>query len=75
MSRYDRLRARRDAVRAAEASGQVADSMEVRMALMARVDTGEITLEQAQTELKKIKRGAKAAGQTTRAKAFREGSL
>ena len=50
----------------AEAKGQVADSMEVRKALMARVESGEITLVEAQAELAKIKHGAKAAGKVTR---------
>ena len=59
------------ALRNAEESGQVADSMAVRRELMARVHSGEITLEEAQAELQKIKRGAKAAGKTTRAAAYR----
>jgi hypothetical protein len=37
------------------------------------MNRGEITLEQAQAELKQIKRGAKAAGKTTRARAWRAG--
>ena len=61
------------AMKAAEAAGQVADSSEVRLSLMARVHNGEITLAQAQDELKKIKRGAKAAGQVTRSQAFSRG--
>ena len=60
-----------DAVRAAEADGKVADSMEVRMALIARMDAGEITLEDVQAELKRIKRVAKKSGQVTRAQAYR----
>jgi hypothetical protein len=64
---------KRSAVREAEAAGTVADSMDVRMALMARVHSGEITLEDAQAQLKKIKAGAKRNGQTTRARAFRAG--
>lgn len=59
--------------RAEEAAGNVADSMEVRMALMERVRSGEITLEQAQSELKKIKSGAKRAGKITRAQAYSRG--
>lgn len=61
------------ALREADSSGQVADSMEVRKALMARVHSGEITLERAQSELARIKRGASAVGKTTRAQAFRNG--
>jgi len=65
--------AKRDALKQAETSGKVADSMEVRKALMERVHTGEITLEQAQEELAKIKRGAKKAGMVTRSQAFSAG--
>ena len=57
-------------VKTAEAQGQVADSMDVRLALIARMHAGELTLEQVQAELKRIKRGASKAGQTTRAKAY-----
>lgn len=64
-------RARLKAMRDAEASGVVADSIDVRIALMARVDSGEITLEEAQAELRRIKRGAKAAGKVTRNQAYR----
>jgi hypothetical protein len=63
---------RRRAVRDAEANGLVADSMDVRLALMERVHAGEITLEEAQADLKRIKRGARSAGKTTRAQAFRD---
>lgn len=72
-TRFEAAMERREARKAAEASGQVADSMEVRTALMERVHAGEITLEQAQAQLKKIKRGAKAAGKVTRAQAFSRG--
>lgn len=61
---------KRDAVKKAEAEGKVADSMEYRLALMERVHKGEITLEQAQTELKKVKRNAKKNGMTTRNSVF-----
>lgn len=64
---------KKDALRKAEAGGQIADSLDVRQALMERVHKGEITLEVAQAELKKIKRGAKAAGKVTRSQAFRQG--
>ena len=69
--RFWRIEAQKRALKEADASGQVADSMEVRKALMERVHKGVITLEQAQAELAKIKRGAKAAGKVTRAQAFR----
>lgn len=61
------------AVREAESAGQVADSIEVRKALIARMNTGELTLEEVQAELKTIQRSAKKSGQITRAQAYREG--
>ena len=63
-------RDRREAQKQAEAQGKVADSMDVRLALMDRVHKGEITLEEAQAQLKKIKSGAKRNGQITRNQAF-----
>lgn len=69
--RFWRVEARKKALRDAEVEGRTADSMEVRLALMDQVRRGEITLEAAQTELKRIKRGAKASGKVTRAQAFR----
>ena len=62
MDQFERRR-RFDVQREAEAQGRVADSLEVRMALMERVTSGEITLEDAQTQLKRIKAGAKRGGQ------------
>lgn len=66
-----RVEEQKAALKQAEADDRVADSMEVRLALMERVRNGEITLEAAQTELKRIKRDAKAAGKVTRSQAFR----
>jgi hypothetical protein len=60
-----------DNQRAAEAQGKVADSMDIRLALMERVHAGEITLADAQAELKRIQRNAKKAGLITRAAAYR----
>ena len=71
IDRYLRIRAKKEAQRDAERAGQVADSMDVRRALMERVHSGEITLLAAQAELKRIKRGVNAAGQITRAQAYR----
>lgn len=65
--KYDRWRASRAALREAEARGEVADSIDVRMALVKRFKAGEITLDQMQAELAKIKRDAKQAGKLTRA--------
>lgn len=72
-TRFEAAMDKRQAVKSAEASGQVADSMDVRMALMERVRLGEISLEQAQAELKKIQSSAKRNGQITRAQAFSRG--
>lgn len=58
-------------LRKAEAAGRVADSMDVRMALVARMRAGELTLEQVQAELKRIKRSSNAIGKVTRTQAFR----
>ena len=74
MSKGDRfwtMKAQRKAMGQAEADGRVVDSMEVRNRLMGRVKAGEITLEEAQTELKRIKRGAKKRGMVTRNQAYR----
>ena len=68
--RFWRAQAQKAALKSAEDSGRVADSIEVRMALMERVKRGELTLEAAQAELAKIKRGAKKAGKVTRNQAF-----
>lgn len=73
MSRWDRVNDKVRAVKAAESGGEVADSMEVRMALIKRMNDGELTLAQVQEELKRIKRGAKKAGKVTRAQAWRNG--
>lgn len=62
---------KRQAIRDAEAAGEVADSRAVRLAIVERMMRGEITLEQAQAEIKANKRGAKAAGKTTRSKVWR----
>ena len=69
MDEFERRR-RLDVQREAEVQGRVADSMEVRLALMARVTSGEITLEDAQAQIKRIKAGAKRGGQITRNQAW-----
>lgn len=70
MSFYERRRAGLDAIKNAESVGKVADSMEVRMALMEQVHRGERTLEDVQAELARIKRNAKKNGQITRNQAY-----
>lgn len=72
-TRFEAGRDKRNAVNEAEAKGQVADSMDVRRALMQRVYAKEITLSEAQDELKKIKRNAKKNGMVTRSQAFNQG--
>ncbi len=71
--RFWRMEAKKDALKKADADGSVADSMEVRMALVKRMEAGEITLEQMQAELAAIKRGAKKAGKITRSQAWARG--
>lgn len=70
MSRFETVMRKRAGVKAAEADGKVADSKEVRIALMERFHRGEITLEAAQAELSRIKRSAKRNGQMTQAQAY-----
>lgn len=64
---------KRAAVKNSEANGEVADNMDVRRALMAKVHSGEITLQDTQSQLKKIQNQAKKKGQVTRAQAFSRG--
>jgi hypothetical protein len=71
MADYFEHKRKLDMQREAEAAGLVADSMEVRLALMAKLHAGEMTLEEVQAELKRIQRGAKKAGKITRAQAYR----
>lgn len=70
---YTRRRRKLDAMEDAEASGEVADSMAVRTALVEKMHAGEMTLEEVQAELKRIKRNAKKNGQITRDQAYRRG--
>lgn len=72
-TRFEAALDKREALKASEDAGHVADSMEVRKALMASVHSGEITLAQAQAELKAIKAGAKRNGKVTRSQAFSGG--
>jgi hypothetical protein len=72
-TRFEAAMAKRKAVKSAEKAGTVADSKEVRMAIMARVHSGEITLAQAQIELTQIIRNSKADGKMTREQAFNAG--
>ena len=74
MSRGDgfwRKVAQKNVMDKAETEGRVADSMEVRMALVKKMDSGEMTLAEVQAELKRIKRDAKKNGKVTRNQAYR----
>ncbi len=66
----DQIAQRRADADNAENMGIVADSMEVRMALMKQFNDGEKTLEEVQAELARIKRGAKKVGKITRNQAY-----
>ena len=59
------------AVKQAESKGEVSDSLEVRMALIDRMNKGEITLEQVKAELKVIKRKGRRDGKLTREEVYR----
>jgi hypothetical protein len=71
-SAFESVRDKKNAVKEAEKDGSLADSHEVRLAIMARVHSGEITLEHAQKELKRIKSAAAANGKMTRAQVFQD---
>lgn len=64
---------KRRAVTAAEAAGELVDGMAVRLVILARVRAGELTIADAQAELRKLQAGAKAAGKATRAQVFLRG--
>jgi len=71
--RWEASRDKRKNVIANESEGNIADSLDVRIALMEKVRSGECTLAEVQSELKKIKRNAKKNGQITRNQAFTAG--
>lgn len=64
---------KKDAMNKADADGLVADSKAVREELVRKMQAGEMTLEQVQAELKRIKRDAKKNGKITRDQAWRRG--
>lgn len=70
---YTRRRRKLSEMASAEAAGAVADSMEVRTELIRKMNAGEMTLEQVQAELARIKRNAKKNGKITRDQAYRRG--
>ena len=70
MRGYNEGMAGRSLIKKAEADGVVADSMDVRKEIIRRIESREITPEQGQAELRKIKRDAKKNGMVTRNQAF-----
>lgn len=62
--------AKRAAVDAADAAGQIADSIAVRAKLIAQWHAGEKTLAQIQAELRTIQRAAKKNGTLTRSQVY-----
>ncbi|MDC3739648.1 hypothetical protein KDL21_01255 [Pseudomonas syringae pv. syringae] len=68
---YDRRLDKRVALQIAEEKGLVADSSALRASLVARIKSGEMTIEQAQGELGKVKREAKKNGLKTRDQIWR----
>lgn len=68
---FTKRRQKLEHMRSAEASGRVADSMDVRMELVRKMHDGEMTLDEVQAELKRIQRSAKKNGQITRDQAYR----
>ena len=72
-TKWEAARDRRANLENAEKNNIVADSTDVRIALMAKVHSGECTLEEVQTELKAIKRNAKSRGKLTRNQAYIRG--
>jgi hypothetical protein len=70
---FESVLRKRTAIQQAEKEGSIADSQEVRIELMRKLSSGEMTLAEVQAELKKIKRGAKKAGKITRSQAWNRG--
>lgn len=68
---YDRRLDKRVALQIAEEQGVVADSTEFRQTLVSKLQSGEMTLDQVQEELRKVKREAKKSGKKTRAQIWR----
>lgn len=66
MTYSERMAQKRRNEEEAETKGLIADSMDVRIALMEKFHSGECTLEEVQAELSAIKRNAKKNGQITR---------
>jgi uncharacterized membrane protein YjjP (DUF1212 family) len=72
-TRFEASIEKKQAVKVAEKNNQIADSHEVRLELMKRVHSGEITLQEAQKQLKNIQNSARMNGMKTRSQVFNEG--
>jgi len=72
-TRFEAVNEKSEGLKGAEEKGEVADSQEVRVALIKRMHAGEITLDEAQKELKNIKRNAAKNGLKTRSQVWKEG--
>lgn len=70
---FERAMDRRRNLREEEAVGNVADSLEYRMSLMEKVRNREISLEEAQRQLRETQKTAEKQGKLTRDKAYRNG--
>ncbi|KTC33747.1 hypothetical protein AO265_35830 [Pseudomonas sp. ABAC61] len=68
---YDSRLDKRVALQIAEEQGIVADSSALRASLVAKIHAGEMTIEQVQAELRKVKREAKKNGLRTRDQIWR----
>ena len=68
---YDRRMDKRVALQIAEEQGIVADSSALRASLVAKIHAGEMTIDQVQAELRKVKREAKKNGLKTRDQIWR----
>lgn len=62
---------RRSRATAPKPKPEVADSLEVRLGLIAKFNKGEMTMKEVKEEIKRIRRFAKAAGQPTMCKSRR----
>jgi hypothetical protein len=54
----------------AEQRGEVADSMDVRKAILARFHSGELSLDECQAELRRVKDEGRASGKILRSDFF-----
>ena len=70
---YFKHKAKMAAVRDAESAGLVSDSMDVRLALIARMRAGELTLDECKAELSRIQKASRLEGKVTRAHVYRTG--